>query len=53
MLLIPDASKDERLADNPFVTGDFHLRFCAGVPIRGQLGQLKKFAAIVEAELQR
>ena len=75
MLLIPDASKDERFADNPFVSGDFHLRFYAGVPIRGpkgkgigsfclvdtqarelgakQIGQLKQFAAIVEAELQR
>jgi GAF domain-containing protein len=75
MMLIPDASKDERFADNPFVTGDFHLRFYAGVPIRGpkgkgigsfclvdakprefsskQIGQLKKFAAIVEAEIQR
>ena len=75
MLLIPDASKDERFADNPFVSGDFHLRFYAGVPIRGpegkgvgsfclvdtkprelgakQIGQLKKFAQIVEAELRR
>lgn len=74
ILLIPDASKDKRFADNPFVTGDFHLRFYAGVPIRGpkgkgigsfclvdtkprelstrQIGQLKKFAAIVEAELR-
>lgn len=69
MLRIPDASKDERFSDNPFVTGDFHLRFYAGVLIRGskgkgigsfclvgskprdfsakQIGQLKKFAAIV------
>ena len=75
MMLVPDASKDERFADNPFVAGDFHLRFYAGVPIRGpkgkgigsfclvdtkprefsakQIGQLKKFAAIVEAEIQR
>ncbi len=74
-MIIPDASRDERFADNPFVTGDFHLRFYAGVPIRGprgkavgtlclvdtkprefsakQLGQLKKMAAIVEAEAQR
>ena len=75
LMLVPDASKDERFADNPFVTGDFHLRFYAGVPIRGrkgkaigtlclvdsrprelserQLGQLKKLAALVEAEVLR
>lgn len=75
ILLIPDASRDERFHDNPFVTGDFHLRFYAGVPIRGprgkaigtlclvdtkpralserQLGQLRQFAKIVEAEALR
>jgi len=74
-MVVPDASKDARFADNPFVAGDFHLRFYAGVPIRGhkgkaigtlclvdtkprelsarQLGQLKKMAAIVEAEARR
>ena len=74
-MVIPNAAEDPRFADNPFVTGDFHLRFYAGVPIRGpkgkpigtlclldteprefsdkQLGQLKKFAALVEAEMQR
>jgi GAF domain-containing protein len=74
MMVIPNALKDERFADNPFVAGDFHLCFYAGVPIHGpkgngigsfclvdtkprelsakQIGQLKKFAAIVEAEIQ-
>jgi hypothetical protein len=27
------AAEDSRFADNPFVTGDFHLRFYAGVPL--------------------
>ena len=32
-LYVPDTTRDPRFADNPFVTGDFHLRFYAGVPI--------------------
>jgi GAF domain-containing protein len=34
-----DTTKDSRLADNPFVTGDFGLRFYAGVPLQGPSGQ--------------
>jgi GAF domain-containing protein len=74
-LVIPNAEKDARFVDNPFVTGDFHLRFYAGVPIHGPAGQpvgalglvdteprefsskdlsrLRKFATLVETELQR
>ena len=72
-MVVPNATKDARFADNPFVTGEFHLRFYAGVPLHGpngkgigalslvdteprefspkQIGQLKKFAAIVESEI--
>ena len=32
-LVIPNATKDERFADNPFVTNEFHLRFYAGSPL--------------------
>lgn len=38
-LVIPDATSDERFADNPFVTGDFGLRFYAGVPLHGPNGK--------------
>lgn len=33
LLIVPDASLDNRFADNPLVTGDHHLRFYAGIPM--------------------
>ena len=37
-LVINDASKDPRFADNPLVTGDPHIRFYAGCPIQDPNG---------------
>ncbi|ATA24136.1 diguanylate cyclase [Brenneria goodwinii] len=34
ILVIPDASKDPQFKDNPLVTGEPHLRFYAGMPLR-------------------
>jgi PAS domain S-box-containing protein len=34
-LVIPDARDDPRFADNPLVTGEPHIRFYAGCPVRG------------------
>jgi len=38
MFIVENAAEDERFADNPLVTGDMHIRFYAGRPIkfRGQ-----------------
>ena len=34
VFIIPDATQDPRFADNPLVTGEPHIRFYAGCPIR-------------------
>lgn len=33
LFIIPDALADARLRDNPFVTGEAHIRFYAGAPL--------------------
>ena len=38
-MVVPNATEDARFADNPFVTGDFHLRFYAGAPLHGPHGK--------------
>ena len=39
LLVVPDASLDERFAANPLVTGSPHIRFYAGQPVRSLDGQ--------------
>ena len=39
ILNIPDASKDDRFADNPLVTATPNIRFYAGCPLRALNGQ--------------
>ncbi len=39
-LIVPDATKDPRFATNPLVTGEPHIRFYAGVPLRSPEGRV-------------
>ncbi|MFP1877558.1 EAL domain-containing protein [Lonsdalea quercina] len=39
ILVVPDARRDPRFKNNPMVTGDPHIRFYAGIPLRSPLGQ--------------
>ena len=38
IFVVPDASKDDRLRDNPQVAGDPHIRFYAGAPLLAREG---------------
>lgn len=49
-MVVPNATKDDRFADNPFVEGDFHLRFYAGVPLHGPKGKQIGALALVDTE---
>jgi signal transduction histidine kinase len=33
LMVVSDLSQDQRFLNNPFVTGDYHLRFYAGAPL--------------------
>jgi hypothetical protein len=39
-LIITDAAHDEQFRDNPFVTGEPHIRFYAGFPLRSPEGEI-------------
>jgi len=48
VMVITDARADERFADNPFVSGDFGLRFYAGVPLHGPAGRAVGAVGLVD-----
>lgn len=48
VLVVPDASRDERFAENPFVVGDFNIRFYAGAPLIGSSGHRLGTVCIID-----
>src|SRR5438132_12748248 len=40
MFVVPDAAKDERFSQNPFVTGETRTRFYAGAPLAARDGHV-------------
>jgi diguanylate cyclase (GGDEF)-like protein len=47
---VPDASSDDRFADNPLVTGDPNIRFYAGYPIKAPNGDKMGTLCIIDRE---
>lgn len=52
-LIVPDARKDERFTNNPFVTGPAQVRFYAGAPLRTVGGFVLGTLCIIDHEPRR
>ena len=50
LLLIPDATQDPRVAQSPLVTGETHLRFYAGAPLRTATGFVLGSLCVIDTQ---
>lgn len=50
LLIIPDLSQDPRTSRNPLVTGDPHIRFYAGAPLRSESGRVLGSLCVIDRQ---
>jgi PAS domain S-box-containing protein len=50
IMVVKDATQDERFEDNPMVIGDLHVRFYAGRPLRAADGQKVGTLCVIDRE---
>ena len=48
LLVIPDLSADPRTCNNPLVTGEPHIRFYAGAPLRTPSGRVMGSLCVID-----